>query len=54
MKSLEFGEVFAFRDPPGRVFFFFFFKPGQTCSCLVLQNPNCTVLDVDDAVLSGL
>lgn len=34
--------------------FFFFFKPGQTCSCLVLQNPNCTVLDVDDAVLSGL
>lgn len=35
-------------------FFFFFFKPGQTCSCLVLQNPNCTVLDVDDAVLSGL
>lgn len=26
------------------------FQPRQTFSCAVLQNPNCTLLNVDDAV----
>lgn len=38
-------QVLAYSEPTESGF-----QPTQTCSHAVIQNPNCTLLDVDDTV----